>query len=191
MKTIIFFFMFFLIVPATGQTNLNLDKLTLNGTIIRELTVEKLTNMLGRPSSVTSNKEIAEIIGPMVYYHNKGLGFIFFSKSEDPKQRVHIISIYLSKTWDEGFDIFYSPFSGVISPKLNTRMKIDEILPLFKNKKVSVQTADEIRALLTAKNIDPTKIREDIIKVESAGCVVNIFCEEVTKYLERLSIILD
>lgn len=64
-------------MTSLSQPSLSLDlyKLTLNGLSIKELTVEKVTNLLGRPTIVESNELLSEILGPRLIYHKIGLEF--------------------------------------------------------------------------------------------------------------------
>lgn len=194
MKTIIFVLMFFVASTVAAQI-VDLHKLTLNGSALKELTVEKATNIFGRPSVVEKNELMSDIIGPIVYYHNKGLMFWFKSKKEDPQQRIMVIAVYLSKKWDDKNKEWYLPYAGIITPRLNRNMKVNDILPPFKNYKVEVMTGEErrkdgeTRYAGTGANIN--LMQEDIISVQNKGYCINIFCEELTKFLEYISITFD
>jgi hypothetical protein len=178
-----------------SQVSLNLDlyKLTLNGSSIKEFTVDKVTNLLGRPTASESNQLISEVLGPRIFYHNKGLSFWFKSKNDDPQQRLFSISINLVKTWDEDYNEFYVPFPGSLNPKLTPNHKLNSIVPLFKNYTVVIQTAEERR-----KELEPlaelgvkTNNTDDIIRIKNTNASINISCEEVTKFLESISIIFE
>lgn len=179
-------------ITCLSQDCLNLYKLTLNDSVLlRELTVERLTDILGRPSATQNNALISDILGPRVFYHDKGLNFWFQAKSKDPQQRLMSIGVYMVRTWDKDFNEFYFPFSGKVVPNLNPNMKIDDILPLFENYPVTILTAEQRREKMkeALKGINiKLDTTEDVISVENNGNEVNLFCEEVTKYFGRFTI---
>lgn len=120
-------------MTSLSQPSLSLDlyKLTLNGLSIKELTVEKVTNLLGRPTIVESNELLYEILGPRFIYHKIGLEFWLNSKTQDPQQRVSIVSIKLVKEWNEEYNEFQMPFLGNINPKLSADNKMSVVPSSF------------------------------------------------------------
>lgn len=183
-------------ITCLSQDCLNLYNLTLNDSILlKELNIEKLTDILGRPSAIKKNEQLSDILGPQVYYHDMGLTFWFLPKSKDPQQRIWSISVYLVKTWDKNFSKFFYPFSGKVVPSLNGNMKTNDIIPLFKNNKLIVELAEENKAkwdeALKNVNIKLDVGKEDIVRVLNNGSYVNIICEELTKFLERFTIIFE
>ena len=115
---------FLLIVSLVGlspiiclsQQSLNLVNLTLNDSVLlKELNIERITDILGRPSAVKRQPEfLAEILGSRIYYHDLGLELWFQPKSKDSQERVFSIIVYLVKTWDKDYSLFYLPFSGAL-----------------------------------------------------------------------------
>lgn len=186
MKTIIFVLMLFLASTVTGQT-IDLHKLTLNGLALKELTVDKLTTILGRPSAVQSNSLASDLIGPEVYYHQKGLHFWFKTKNKDSEQRIWIMTVYLSKEWDDSNKEFFMPFTGVVIPKINNNMKINEVLPLFKKFEVEVKSGQERRKKFSNDSgMNPNFIKKDAYTFNISGYGVSLQCDEVTKFVERI-----
>lgn len=197
MKTTILVLMLFLASTVTGQT-IDLYKLTLNDSILSQLTLDRLTNMLGRPSAI-KNWDLIEpgLMGPEIYYHNKGLRLCFFSKNDDPKQRIKSVELYLVKKWDNIYNEFYLPFSGNLLPNVNLNMKTNAIIPFFNNYKVEVESGEERRKqwekiniqLGTNKlNIELSDPLYDSIVVNNKEANITFFCEELTKFLEKVTI---
>jgi len=187
-------FIQFFVLTSLSQPSLSLDlyKLTLNGLSIKELTVEKVTNLLGRPTVSESNELLSEIIGPKLIYHKIGLEFWFNSKKQDPQQRVSIVSVKLVKKWDDKYKEFHMPFLGNIIPKLSANNKMSSVLPLFKNYPVTVQTADEydkeIGKATEGLGLNRKKSTHDTVRIKNNSAGINIMAEEVTKFLEYISI---
>ena len=183
-----------------SQQSINLLKLTINDTIsLTDLNIERTTNLLGRPSAVQRQPDfLADILGSCIYYHDLGLEFWYHTKKIDPQERVYIISIYLVKTWHKDFSKFYLPFGGILSPELTPNMKINDIKLLFEKDSVSITTAADSRSQIDAmkkKGDWPTGVNpknsEDILSINNGNIKINFFCEELTKYLERITIIFN
>ncbi|MDP3914200.1 MAG: hypothetical protein Q8R96_10745 [Bacteroidota bacterium] len=197
MKTIIFILMLFVAVNLSGQSKLDLYKLTLNDSILSELTIEKLTDMLGRPSAVENQSQLIpdSRFGPVIFYHEKGLKISFETKNSDPQQRVHSFRVYLVKSWDIKNKVFFYPYTGEILPVLDANMKLNNILPLFDKYRTEVISADSIKKLKKEMfekrgmyyNPD-TKQYNYISVLNSDGSKLNLFCEELTKYLEEFEV---
>lgn len=194
MKVAILTIMLLLFTSVTAQI-INLEDLTLNDSLIKELNIEKLTNILGRPSAIETREIVAGLVGPALFYHDLGLYFDFFGKSRDPQQRVFMITIYLTQTWDKYHNRFYLPYSGSLIPKVNPNMKANDILQLFEQFPTTVTTPEErkkelVEALKRLKGIKMGKITiYHSISIDNNGTTVILLCEELTKFLERISII--
>lgn len=183
-------------LTCLSQVSLSFDlyKLTLNGLNMQDLTVDKVTDILGRPSASESNQMIADALGPKVLYHNKGVTFWFKSKQKDPLQKVFLITLYLVRTWDKDYNDFYMPFSGHITPNITPNQKESSISQLFKNYDVTIQSAEENRKerekLFKELNISTnvSENNQDFVRIKNKNGLVIISCEGVTKFIEKLSI---
>lgn len=169
MKPIIFVLMLFVGSTVTAQNNLDLYKLTLNDSILCNLTIDQLTNMLGRPSAIAKSNRWDVNSGPDVFYHNKGLKFWFWDKKSDKRQRLLGITVHLTKIWDENYNEFFYPFLGKVFPNLDANMKYSAILPLFKNYPIDDRN-------------------HDVIGVTNSPGYITIECEELTKFLDEFTI---
>jgi len=208
MKNLIKRFLFIILllglspIICLSQQSLNLVNLTLNDTVqLKELNIERITDILGRPSVVERPPDfLADMLGPTIYYHDLGLKICFLHKSKDPQERVAVIFLYLVKKWDEDRSKFYLPFSGVLTPKLNPNMKINNILPFFEDDSISVILATERKAqfkeLQRKGEMSKTHnskfinsfFSEHIVTVNGDKYKINLYCEELTKYLEEITI---
>ncbi|NJK94006.1 MAG: hypothetical protein HC905_02925 [Bacteroidales bacterium] len=103
---LIILFVNIFIIIGTAQ-DINLYTLTLSDSSLKDLTIEKTTNILGRPTAIKRNDLLADILGPEVYYHNIGVKFWYSSKNKDPQQRILSITIYLVRTWDKDNNEFF------------------------------------------------------------------------------------
>jgi hypothetical protein len=196
MKTTLFVLVLFAVTTVTGQTTLDLNKMTLNDSVIKDLNIEILTNMLGRPSAVKRPYQAISnnYFGPEVYYHEKGLKFTFPTKKSDSLEHVERVDVYLVKVWDSDNNEFYIPFQGKIIPQLTANLKANDVITLFKNYLVDVEDAESIgkRLSVDAKRagfeFDPYSIHYDLIKVKNKENRIDLHCEEYTKFLESFSI---
>jgi hypothetical protein len=168
---------------------LNLYELTLNKEPIRDLTIEKVKDMLGDPT-VSENTWMADITGPQLYYDYDGLMFWFNPKNKDSKQSIISLTIYLIDMWDEKSEDVSMPFDGNISPELTLDYKINDILPLFKDYKTTVLSAEEYRKEIEEAGFyaDTSKYKHDIIRIENNKGVLSFSCEEATKFLDYITL---
>ena len=179
-------------IACSSQSNLeiNLYKLTLNGLNQKDLTIEQVTDILGRPTA--TSKFDASTVPQYAYssllYHNLGLKLDF--RSVDGKVRT--IMLYLVRTWDSEYNEFYQPFPGEITPSLNPNLKLSNVNHLFNDFALEYQTTQERRKEWNAKtrrlNLSNAFIKHDVIIIKNDGCTIGIFGEEITKFLEYLSI---
>ena len=208
MKTFIiklfFSFLCFLCLGTSSgysQENISLDlnKFTLNNLPLKDLTIKKVTDILGRPSATNNNPvapELVDITGAMIYYHEKGLLFWFASSSRDPLNRLWNVKVFLTRKWDDKFNEFYYPFKGIIKPNLNGNMKSDSICSIFKVYSPKITSAKQARqdadAFRREKNLEkyvgPSTITNDYITVKTNIGSIILDCEELTKFLESFTI---
>ncbi len=179
-----FFILLSIIAKSHSQDILDLNNFTFNDSIIKELTIEKVTNMLGRPTATDNNQ-----IAPAIYYHDKGLEFRFKSKSSDPQSRISILLVSVVKRWDVLNNEFYLPFAGTITPSINANMKSENLIALFEKYSIEQQSAEEIRkenkAFMKENKLywtDNTLHDKIIVKMNNEAIVFR--CEELTKYLD-------
>jgi hypothetical protein len=189
-----------LIMPSIcrSQDILDLHNLTFNDSIIKELNIEKVTDMLGRPTATNNNSKVPAVIvdaaGAKIYYHNKGLMFWFKPKSEDTQKRVWFFEIYLVKKWDKDFNEFFLPYSGKIEPEINPNMKSEKLISLFNTYNPKIESAEECRkGFEESMKKDGFFVKSDIahdrVIINTYNGKINLHCEELTKFLEFLTII--
>lgn len=194
-KLFLLVLMFFTVFTITGQT-INMLKLTLNDSVLSELNIDKLTDLLGRPDLVTGAND--NLIGPSISYAEKGISFLFEPKFLDPNQGVSIVTLFISKVWDTSSHEWFYPFpvKGITIPNVNSSMKIKEIVPLFGEVDVSVFTADQLmeeagkKKSRHSKGSDPSDFPFDEVHIklpENLGMIYLKF-DKTTKYLERINL---
>ena len=119
---------------------IDLINATLNGRPLRDLTLDKITDLLGRPSAVTdprANKDGNKIsyYGACLYYHEKGVYFAFFHPQQDKDQHLEELHVYLAKKMDERFTAQFIPYKGKLSRDVNGDWKVKKILEIFSDLK--------------------------------------------------------
>ena len=150
---------------------------------VKTLTIDKITDKLGRPSSVEDG--IQGITGPTLKYHPIGLQFSF-----DTSGHFYAALIYLSQSWDAKSVKHFEPFAGNLSPDVSGNTKGESIMasfstltPLYKSAEQRLKEWEAEKIRMRPPNFD------DVISIQFAGHSVNFILEKNTKFLERVSII--
>ena len=99
---------------AQGGRTVSIDLLagTIDGRKFSIFTVDELTDILGRPSAVQHSPLGTD--SPWVHYHDVGLSFWFSSREKG--ERIIVVDIHLSKSWDKTFMKHYQAFTGQLTP---------------------------------------------------------------------------
>jgi len=151
-------------------------------------TLNDVTDLLGRPSAVEN--PVAGIVGARLHYHEAGVSFWFEAPQKDPQQKVFVLSIYLSKTWDARNRNHFQPFRGTLVPTVDANWKADHILKELAPFNPKVETVEEQRQKAQASGLrTPLPDLQELIRVQRDGHRVNFFVEPNTKFLERVTII--
>lgn len=174
-----------------SQVKLDLINQTINNdTPLTSLTIDAVTNTLGRPSVVYRPPDyVSDIIGPSLFYHDLGLSFMFNPKSKDPDQKVMSIIIHLVRTWDDDNKKYFMPFSGNLNPAVNANLKIHDLISLLEGFKITIKEAEERRDETKKMGLNANFINQDMLRVDMEDYYFNFFCEELTKFLEKVAII--
>ena len=178
---------------------IDLNNFTFNNLQLNELTIDKVTDLLGRPSATNNSPiapELVDITGAIIHYHDKGLTFWFAPTKTDQLKHLWNVKVYLVRSWDKDFNEFFYPFKGKLEPDLNGNMKMDSICSIFKdfNPKItsaerSRQTADSVRkANKLERYIRPSTISHDRISIKTEAGSISLDCEELTKFLETFTL---
>ncbi len=173
--------------PAVAQDRPNhaveLIEGRFDGTYLAALTVDRVTDKFGRPSSVENG--IKGITGPTLKYHPVGMEFSF-----DPIGRLYIVVVYLSQTWDAKSAKHFEPFAGSLSPEVSANMKGEGIMANFSSYSPVYKSSEQRRRELEAAKIPVrTQNLDDVISIQLPGHTVNFILEKNTKFLERISVI--
>jgi len=198
-----FFFCSFLMSLSIGLSQesiqLNLNKFTLNNLQLKDLTIDKVTDILGRPSSTNNSPiapELVDITGAIINYHDKGLIFWFAPVKSDSLKRLWNLKVFVVRSWDKDYNDFHYPFKGILSPNLDGNMKADSICSIFRNYNPKVtsaekarQTADSVRKVNKLERyIRPSTISHDRIGIKTDVGSISLECEELTKFLETFTL---
>jgi hypothetical protein len=174
--------------------DINLFTAQFNGKHISEITIDDITNWLGRPSAILTNKDDA--FGVEIFYHKYGLGFNVSNQKDDSQQHCKHIHVYLTQQFDPRFYEHFLPYRGTISKNLNGKWKVPQVKSEFndlqikdyyddKQMKVIERTAHILSDMSEVHRHVLTTSRIDL--VNEASWVIIIY-EPNTKFLEWLSI---
>lgn len=184
-------------IPCQSTVYFDFNEFTINDSTIKDLNIDEITDMLGRPTATNNNpilSDIVDVIGAQIYYHDIGMMFWFKPKSTDPQSRILNIEIYLVKTWDKDHNEFFQPFPGNITPKVNPNMKINNLLSIFNEHNPTIRTAEETRKSYEemmkgiGMKVQSTTSHDFVDVLYDKGKIV-LACEELTKFLESIIIV--
>ncbi len=176
---------------AFSQVKLDLINQTINDdNLLESLTIDQFTDILGRPSVVDRPIEsLAHILGPELFYHDIGLKISFRPQKNDQKGTIRSIVIHLVRYWDDDNNKYFMPYSGTLNPDVNPNMKTNDLISIFEGFELTLKEAEERRAEIKEQNLGfDIPINEDVLRVYFENHHVNFICEELTKFLERITI---
>lgn len=109
----------------------------LNGTNLFGLTIDTLTDMLGKPSEVQSAKEkksddgSVSRSGARLAFFNAGLLFRFAHPANDPQQRCTSMRIFLTDSSDAESDHGFRAFNGRLPKGVDANWKAKRVMEEF------------------------------------------------------------
>ena len=164
---------------AEAQANtVDLIAGTIDGVQLNELTVDKVTDLFGKPSKILKpTYRWKEQLGNSLCYHQMGLEFYFNNPKIDGNKEPHCagLKIHLLETWDERSSKYYKPYSGSLSRQVSSDWKTKKVLDVFSDYK-PVDIFETHRAAREANLAGGQKIHEQLIQGLS---------EESRKLLEK------
>jgi hypothetical protein len=178
---------------AVAPINIDLFNPQLNEKRITEISLNNITDWLGRPSAIRSNEDKA--FGVDIYHHDRGLVFNVMYQEEDKQQHCQYVSVYLSKVWDVKFSRFFLPYDGIISKNLDGSWKVSQLKAEFDDFQMADYQNDErmkqIQSLRDILNFD--EMCEHIlttsrIDMKNGTSHITVIHEPNTKFLEWLNV---
>ena len=175
-------------VEAQSTRKVRVDVLagSIDGRPLSTLTIDQLTDLLGRPSAV--QRGIGGVTGPQVHFHDAGLSFQF----EQPAKGnwITTVTIYLSKSWDKGSQTQYQRFAGEIKPAVDGTWKEEKILQLLAEHSPEVKSGEKRRQEAVAAGIgsSPGLEFQDVVRIRRSGHDTYFLFDATTKFLERISL---
>ena len=115
-------------LAAAAEVSIDLLNLRLNQRPLANLTIDDITDILGRPSV---SERSPEVVGAMIHYQRLGLTFWFAPPYMHPGRRLLMITIYLSETYDPHSRRTFQPFPGKLLPLANANWKTRDTLKML------------------------------------------------------------
>lgn len=175
---------------ASSELAIDLIKGTLNGTPLSTLTIDQVTDMLGRPSA---SDRYPELVGAHIYYHSLGLQFWFNAPYMTPgNKHLLLLIIYLSKTWDSERSNFFMPFEGKLNPAATANWKVQRTLKELAQFGVVTETPPEqyeaeVKARQQQYGISGSVVSPfHRVSLKGETTEPNFFHEPTTKFLEHI-----
>lgn len=167
---------------------INLAEGTINGRPLCGLSVDNVTDMIGRPSAVDDNEVVAPITGLRLLYHPLGLAFQFRPESSE-SEGSWVVTIHLSREWDDSFNEFFLPFPGEIVGGVSADWKDEDVKEVFSNYAITVRTAEEHRRSLEEVGVyrQGTTLNH-VVRVDFGLYSGNFQHERNTRFLERVTV---
>ena len=158
---------------AYGRSFIDLVSAKINDLPIFELTLDKVTDLFGKPSVVEPPCVIGERFGAFLHYHDEGLTFVFYHPETDKEQRCIGVYVYLAKKWNKGVNRFYTPYSGEIRRNVNARWKVKDVIKTF-------------------SDCNPRDLNDARIQITPPGSrhKVTFEYEGTTKFIEKIAVFL-
>jgi len=172
---------------TTHRASIDLRSGLLNGRPTTDWTLEQVTDSFGRPSAVSNG--VADIIGPQLHYHARGLSFWFIPKAKDPDQHLWILTTYLAREWDGTHSASYEVFAGDVLPAVDANWKQTRLLSEFAGFKPEVKTAEDSKRALQATGMGRTGVsgpQTDFVTYFLGDLRVTFAIEPNTKFVERI-----
>ncbi len=116
------------VVAAGEKVNIDLLNLRLNQIPLANLTIDNVTDILGRPSL---SEPYPEDVGAKIHYQDLGLTFWFVPPYMHPSRRLLMLEIYLSKALDPHTKTVFQPFRGKLAPAGGANWKARDTLKAF------------------------------------------------------------
>jgi hypothetical protein len=138
---------------------------TIDGRTFSALTLDQVTDLLGRPSVV--QRSPAASFGPSVHYHEAGIRFSFSPRSEG--ERVLIVSVHLSKSRDKFSEKYYQPFVGQLTPAIDGNWKEERIMQLLAEHHPKMKSAEERQQESEKARRGPATELQDMITLRPEG----------------------
>lgn len=178
-------------VAVGAEVSIDLMGLRLNQKPLANLTIDDVTDILGRPSM---SERSPEVVGAMIHYQGLGLTFWFAPPYMHPGRRLLMIKIYLAKAHDPHSRSMFQPFPGKLIPSANANWKARDTLKTLTAFSPQQESPEEYeRNVRNALRKGGTAVEEPVtpyhvVTVElkpSAGRVL-FFHEAATTFLEHV-----
>ena len=110
--------------------DVDIVKSSFMGCPISELSIDKLTDLLGRPDLASEHKELKGRI--TLDYYSLGLSFVFVKTEKNPIFECYGFTVYLIKYFKDESKIFF-PFKGKITRNISANWKKKDLLKYFED----------------------------------------------------------
>lgn len=159
------------------------------GMIIDQITIDSITDTLGRPTKVI---DATENVGVQLCYPDKGLWILFKTPEKDPEQHCHQVRVYLIEKYKKDDDLTYKPFEGKIIPNVSSDTKTKHIIegfseynarPLSDDPKV----AESMKTFKNAKGLF-REVYETLcsIRLKKDNFSIDFQYDDITKYIKLI-----
>ena len=197
------------VVPATAEApSMAVDIVTgtLNGRLFTTYTLDEMTDLLGRPSTVLSPSVDDGIYsGAKLLYPDLGLSVWFRHTKVDSTRSCREFLMYLSRTYDRESQTVFDPFQGIIAQGVTADWKADRVVDELGEFGAhdrfhqdaydsSVELHETMLALGIVHDPDPRSsfgVMLDLITcvaIDSEGFSTLGFYEYNTRFIERVSL---
>ena len=174
--------------------DMDIINFTFKGCPISELSIDKLTDLLGRPD-LTSEDNVGKIKKVTLNYYSLGISLKFINTEENPLLKCLGFNIYLIEYLNDEAKMF-SPFKGKISRDITANWKKKDLLKnfedlhdvLYENEESFAK--DKERYIWYNKNTNGSKMSRPFpcLKIRKKDYVISIFYDDLTMFLREIQI---
>lgn len=104
--------------------------------------------------------------------------------------RITTVTIYLSKSWDNGSQQHYQQFAGELKPAVDGVWNEEKVLQLLSEHSPEVKSGEKRRQEAVAAGIgsSPGLEFQDVVRLRRSGHETYFLFDAATKFLERISV---
>lgn len=172
--------------------DINLLTGTIDGQQLCSMSLDDVTGVLGRPTSVTPVPDYAaDMIGPTVVYHHMGLVFEFYpTPATAGEELVASLQIHLTRAWDADNSEWHQPFTGLVGFEASANWRVDTTAEELAPHEPSIDTPEEQRERIIELGLPPQPLESYThnVLVGFDDYTLLFRHESVTRFLEEISL---
>jgi hypothetical protein len=178
----------------SSRPTLDLVQGTLKGVPLHDLTLDRATDLFGRPTAALRPPQESvdghNGIKKRIIYADKGLT-IGFKEDDSGSLTANDIEVYLIEQYEPFFDTHFLPFVEAISRGLSSNTKAKTVMATFKGAHTGFSDAEDLLAMVPGskefsdgKPLPPRRF----INLEIPGASCQFYFDRETTFIEKIGV---